>query len=228
MLSDIQIIQTNGIPLYSLVDADNQHVINAGFFAAIANYAVELNKGKLQKITFEKRQFLLRQIGNVLFVFANDENQISEYEDKITKVTDNFIQNLGFENIDSAESHLETYEQALNAFDADLKLMQLIATEKEYNAHNNVSQIKKLIYSSVGYTPGKCNIGKTEKMKRLATGLFSLLISAVLFTLMLAFSVPPIYRWLLVIPNIAGVLGILQYRTNFCVYNAITAQYAME
>ena len=67
-----------------------------------------------------------------------------------------------------------------------------------------------------GYQPGVCNIGTWEIRRRRAAAIVAIVIGLAALGLMVATSVPALFRLLLVLPFWGGALSWLQARRRFC------------
>ena len=67
-----------------------------------------------------------------------------------------------------------------------------------------------------GYQPGVCNIGTWEIRRRRAAAIVAIVIGLAALGLMVATSVPALFRLLLVLPFWGGSLSWLQARRRFC------------
>ncbi len=78
------------------------------------------------------------------------------------------------------------------------------------------------------YVPGRCNIGRHNRIFRFAYGFFFLALSVYLW---LGFSVHdfgPVPKALLFIPLYVGFLGVYQALAGFCVWHAKRRTYNMK
>lgn len=227
MLKDVQIIRSTGIPIYSYREDEltESSVIQAGFFTAITAFATEINVGGIKQIIFEDLTFLLRKSEDFLFIFGTDDPDTTTLVKALLQTSDNFLHNIAeMENVDD----LDWIDQSLTQFNQELADMSLIGDNDQYNPSQFKSKMQNYLFSAVGYTPGQCNIGKKERQRRLLIGFASFLLSFVLLMMFDYFEIDNIYRLLLIIPNMAGFIGLYQYFFRFCVANAMMSRYVME
>ncbi len=78
------------------------------------------------------------------------------------------------------------------------------------------------------YQPGKCNIGKHNRLFRFSYGFFFLALSAYLWIGFSVHNYGPVAKALLFIPLYAGFLGLYQALSSFCVYHAKRRTYDMR
>jgi len=78
------------------------------------------------------------------------------------------------------------------------------------------------------YTPGVCNIGPSEKQKRLGFGAALLALSLILWAAAAFFQIDRAYRLLLFLPLFGGFVGIFQAHFSFCVFNAKAHVFSMR
>ena len=68
------------------------------------------------------------------------------------------------------------------------------------------------------YIPGKFNINKSERQRRLRNGWLYLVITISFFLFSFLFNLPQIFKVLVYIPATLSALGFVQYYYSFCVY----------
>ena len=235
VLEEVQIIQSNGIPIYSYGKDSEDHlrIIQAGFFTAMSNFSKEVNVGQLKSIIFDQRHYFLRQAGTFLFVFSDSGESAHEkskkLEEKLLKVSDKFIGEIKNNNLTGEEPNIVVFDGPLLSFNKELVKNSLIEEEiNVFEPKKNRKKIQNLLFKSIGYTPGQCNMGKRQRQKRLVIGLISFLISVFILIPLIYFDMDRSLRLLLVIPNMAGFLGFYQYFFKFCVANGISEKYTMD
>lgn len=235
MLEEVQIIQSNGIPIYSYGKESEDHlrIIQAGFFTAMSNFSKEINVGQLKSIIFDERQYRLRKAGTFLFVFSDSEEKTHEksknLEEKLLQVSDKFVEEINKKNLTGEEPDIIVFDEPLVAFNQELINKNLIKEDKlVFEPKKSRKRIQNMLFKSIGYTPGQCNIGKRQRQKRLVIGLISFLISVFILIPLIYFDMDRSLRLLLVIPNIAGFLGFYQSFFKFCVANGISEKYTMD
>lgn len=67
------------------------------------------------------------------------------------------------------------------------------------------------------YRPGQCNIGRTERRKRLGLGVAGLAATGALVATLVVLDLPPLAYLLSIVPLYAGLLGVLQAKERFCI-----------
>jgi len=87
---------------------------------------------------------------------------------------------------------------------------------------------RKFIFKSMGYEPGKCNIGPLERQKRLAVGMAGFIVTLLTLWLMITFGVQKELRLLLFFPLMWSFIGFYQYFFRFCVANGLAKKAVMR
>ncbi|MDH5404625.1 MAG: hypothetical protein OEY49_19140 [Candidatus Heimdallarchaeota archaeon] len=234
MITEIQVIQNSGVPIYHYNSIDdvgytNESLLQASFIAAINQFALELKKGTVQRIELENQYYLLQKEELFTVIFLVPPKNESEYLNELKKVSNYLNEKIKNDNIINLDIYSnKSIEQLLNDFDEYLRENNLIKSEKKFENKFNKNQFLDLMYKSVGYVPGECNIGKTERMKRLIIGLIMLLISIVAYGVILLQGLSSSYIFLLILPNIGVFVGFYQYKAKFCIYNGFNEIYVME
>ncbi len=77
------------------------------------------------------------------------------------------------------------------------------------------------------YIPGVCNIGKNEIRKRKYGGWTGLIITIILFSVLVYFDVPRVWRFLIFVPATMAAVGFLQARMHFCAYFGLRGVFNM-
>jgi hypothetical protein len=67
------------------------------------------------------------------------------------------------------------------------------------------------------YIPGVCNIGRAEVKRRKMAGYVGLAAVVVLWAVLIAARVPPVWRLTLFLPGLLAAIGLVQARMGFCV-----------
>jgi len=70
--------------------------------------------------------------------------------------------------------------------------------------------------SSAEYRPGVCNIGPAEISRRRRSGHIGLAVTVVLFLILVALHVPPVFRLIVGLPAAGAASGYLQAAFKFC------------
>lgn len=234
MIDEIQVINAGGIPIfYHHKDGhkeDTSYLLQASLITALSQFAKELNNGEIKLISMERKNYLLKKEDNFILIFTStdeDPLNIIEYENDITKASHYLNEQFISSNLTEVSGDMELYDRPINEFRRYLSDENLIDLD-DYDASGFRSEVSNLIFKSVGYEPGKCNIGRAERMKRLAFGMIWFTISFVAFAGLLIYELNPLYRLILIIPNFFGFLGLYQYFYRFCTTNAMKEQYSMN
>ncbi|MCY3412849.1 MAG: hypothetical protein INQ03_14525 [Candidatus Heimdallarchaeota archaeon] len=231
MVSEIQIIEKSGIPIYyysDLVvdDADNRMYLEAGFFTAITQFALELNQGEIKSIALEQKTYLLSKTPEVILIYSTDENNLREDIRSIGETSSFISLSVTKYNISSSSSNKE-FEPFINDVNKYLKEQGLIKDEgQQYTGVRD--KVQSLVFKSVGYNPGECNIGPQQKLMRLSAGLGFTILSIILFGAMVLFNLSNLLLIPLFIINFFAVQQYVQVRANFCIANALMGQYNMN
>jgi len=183
-------------------------------------------------ISMEKKHYLLTRSPEFIVIFTSRDETgpetLMNYQPQIGEVKNYLDETLLQMNIDLNQPNNTRLDQGVDQFHQYLLDKQLIQQEKTFQSSSFREQLNSLVFKSVGYEPGKCNIGRAERIQRLSVGLASFVISFVLYALILILSLPSWTVWILVIPNFMGFNGVLQYFYKFCVTNGLTQQYDMN
>ncbi len=236
MIDEIQVIRSEGIPLYyynkeEVLD-DSINFLQAGFFTAMGNFAGDLQNGEMKLVVMEKKEYLLKQMTDFLLIFGLDikeENSIdiSSYEDQIIKVAKYLDEKLGEYNLRGLDHQSDEYGEPFLEFDIFLHSEKLI-DKQEFSFPSFSGKVRNRMFQSIGYVAGECNIGRAERMRRLAFGMVWFMISMILLIASISFDIATAYRIILVIPNFMGFSGLYQYFYRFCTTNALKQQYNMN
>ncbi len=227
MLEEIQVLADSGVPLYyfsqNQADAeDTTQYLKASFFAAVANFASELQNGEVRLVLMDRRKFLVNRARNLLIIFETDPESpgFEEGLAAFSAFLDEFMNRYG------NPTELQNWQLAeINAF---LEKEGLIPEQSKSNIESMRQRLENSLFRTVGYVPGQCNIGRRERLQRLTFGLVWLLLSLVITVLLLEFSLPPELALILIVPNFLGFLGVLQYFYRFCTTNAIKGKFTMR
>lgn len=223
MLEEVQIVDSGGIPIYFFrretteEDYDPILFLKASFFTAMTKFAEELDNGDVRLIRMDRQKFYIRKELDHLIIFGASPDT-GDYESQLEQFTELVRPLL------SKQDKVEGVE-LINDYLVELKL---IPEKKRVDPSRVKSQIESVLFRSVGYIPGQCNIGRAERLQRLTFGLIFLVISLALNLLIIEFALPAELTFLLVIPNFFGFLGILQYFYRFCTTNALSGKYTMR
>lgn len=232
VIDEIQIINTSGIPLYYYnqdenIDVLNRSFLQASFMSAISSFAIELDNGDVEEIRMQKKKYLLNKQKNIILIFASNTDFNEENANKVARAGDFLAEKIKEYNIQPDTFDLTSTTPVFDEF--DLFIQKEGITNRSSNKLNTMKeQMNKLIFKSVGYDPGSCNIGPKQRLKRMTVGIIWFVLSFILFSITIIFQLP---IWIFVpifVINFMGFLGILQAVFKFCVVNAIIQKYDME
>lgn len=243
MIDTLLVISKGGIPLFdfdkelgSSMENDSM-IIQSGFFTAINSFAQDIEANELRYVVFDSRTYLLAKAEELLIVFGkNGSINLSEIPDLDKKLlaTVKYLQDSLRRQSWSGEEY-PTEEQLNNLYQnlGDyLYNNNLLAYKPNVSNRRSQKAIKKALFKSVGYEPGKCNIGPAEQQRRLNYGILWIAIGVVSGLLMLNYlpSEPmfQLLRIILIIPFFIGFQGFYQYFFKFCVTNAFSKRYNMN
>ncbi len=243
MIDTLMVISKGGIPLFdfdkelgSSLESDSM-VIQSSFFTAMHSFSQDIGADELRYIVFDKRTYLLAKAEELLVVFGkNGSINLSEIPDLDTKL---------LSTVKYLKESLRSQGWSGEEYPTEVQLNNLYQNLGEYlfnnellrykpNVSNRRSQkaIKKALFKSVGYEPGKCNIGPAERQRRLNYGILWVAIGLIGGLLMVNYlPSDPIFRLLrliLILPFFIGFQGFFQYFFKFCVTNAFSKRYNMN
>jgi hypothetical protein len=235
MIDEVEVISSGGVPIYYHSNEgpknDAHFLLQASFITALTQFANELKNGQVKLISMERKNYLLKKSNSMIIIFTSQETSAPEflnYEGEITDVSEYINNKLVEYKIDPQEIDTSKFDQPMKDLNVYLTEKKLIENPLEYDGGSFRGGLNSLIFRSVGYEPGKCNIGRAERMRRLSFGLTFFTLSFVLFTLFLIFELDPVFRLILAIPNFLGFLGFFQYFYRFCTTNALSESYDMH
>lgn len=108
-------------------------------------------------------------------------------------------------------------------FNSWLIANRIIKTESiDYYSFKMQKKFQDLVFKTIGYSPGKCNIGSQERRKRLILGLISGIIAFIEYIFLSHMNYAKEIRFLLFLPFWGFFIGIYQYFFRFCVANGIS------
>ncbi|MFX1251444.1 MAG: hypothetical protein ACFFCZ_07525 [Promethearchaeota archaeon] len=232
-VEEIYIINEAGIPIFYYKKDEfikegsdkGDYTLRAGLFNAINNFVSEL-EDKLKYIVLEKRSYYLSEDKSLLLIFgAKGKPDPVKIEQEMASVSTYVHQLVSETKLDTSIVNLEKIGKVFNNLNNYLVQEQIIEGDIKTDEIETKEKIQNLIFKTVGYEPGKCNIGSKERLKRLILGLISMVLSFIVFIAILNLSLPQWARLVLSIPLFFGFLGIYQYFFRFCVKNALTRQY---
>jgi len=243
MINEVYVIKDSGIPLFyynydQLVSddpvSDDRHTLEAGFFAAIVQFGVELANDELRYVVFDNRTYGIKRNQDIYVVFSENVQlsvgQLEDLDKKLSTASEFISERFAGKPLDIAMAvNEEAMDKLIGDFSSFLVQKEIIQEDVPLDTGRLKKQVRNFVFKSVGYEPGKCNIGKREKMKRLSVGLIFITISLALFSVIaLIPSIPVWITFFLIFPLFMGFNGIYQYFFRFCVTNALKKQYDMN
>ncbi|MFX0063448.1 MAG: hypothetical protein ACFFC7_14825 [Candidatus Hermodarchaeota archaeon] len=237
MVEEIYIIGIGGLPLFYFnkkeeegidVTAD-EPMLRAGLFTAISTFAAEL-KDQLRFVGLEKRSYLLNKTKDLLLIFGTEGeltgNERKKVEDQLTAASES-VGNFVTENkIDTRFVLPSIQEEIINYAKRYFLTEQIIEGDIELDTSEIKRRVQQLVFRTVGYKPGQCNIGPAERQRRIGLGVSILLLSVIAFMAMVQLGLPPEFRLLLIFPLFGAFNGIYQYFFRFCVTTAFKRSYS--
>ncbi|MFX1532611.1 MAG: DUF2892 domain-containing protein [Promethearchaeota archaeon] len=232
-VEEIYIINEAGLPIFyykkdELTKEDSRkedYTLRACIFNAINHFVSDL-EDTLKYIVLEKRSYYLSENKSLLIIFgAKGKPDPAKVEQEMTSVSTYVQQLLSETKVNTSIVNLQKIGKVFNNLNNYLVQEHIIEGDIKTDEIETKEKIQNLIFKTVGYEPGKCNIGSKERLQRLILGLSSIVLSFVGFIAILYFSLPQWIRLVLSIPLFFGFLGIYQYFFRFCVKNALTRKY---
>ena len=242
MLDSIMVINNASLPLFSydrfapkneLVTEDE--MLQSSFFSAIINFSAQLKADELKYIAFDKRSFVLRKQSDVTVIFSKysqiNEVDLPALEETIKQTANYLVKMLEQEGLlkdnpllkeDSLRKILENFSKYL------LDNGIIIDANYDFDPLYTQRKYRKFIFKSMGYEPGKCNIGPLERQKRLAVGMAGFIVTLLTLWLMITFGVQKELRLLLFFPLMWSFIGFYQYFFRFCVANGLAKKAVMR
>lgn len=236
------IISNSSLPLFSY-DKQNKktelvsddELLLSSFFSAITSFAEQLKADDLKYIVFEKRSFALKKTSDFTIVFSKyatfSDTELPEVQQLLESTSNYLLKLLTDEKLLNSnqvlrDSTLKTITDNLARYlldngiiiDADFKFDPLFV-QRIY---------RKYIFKTIGYEPGKCNIGPQERQKRFIIGLYGLILTLLTYLGITTLALPHEFILLLFFPLFMSFLGIYQYFFKFCVTNALSKRAVMK
>jgi hypothetical protein len=90
---------------------------------------------------------------------------------------------------------------------------------------NNTTKIVEVKKSESTYQAGVCNIGHAERERRKTIGLMGAILAVGWPFLCYVFVLPVLLKLLTFFPTFFGILGIWQYRKQYCAFYGLTGKY---
>ena len=236
-IDEVEIISTGGVPFYYHNNSggsrdDETYLLQASFITALSQFATELNNGQIKLISMERKHYLLTKSATFTVIFTshheNGPAELISYEPQIQQVRDYLDEKLMKFQIDLTNPNNPNLDTPMQQFDDYLKEQNIVTAEESYDLSGFRKEMNKFIFRSVGYTPGVCNIGRAERMRRLAFGLIFFTLSFIGYSLILLLDLSNLFILLLAIPNFLGFLGLFQFFYRFCTTNALNQEYDMN
>ncbi len=238
MIDEIYVIQEDGLPLYyyrgktSLLNEDF-YTLQSGLFTALLQFGAQLGEGELRLISFEEKTYALQGNKSLLLIFGvkNKLNEIdlSAIEQQLISASNHITELVPESDISPSyvmkKSQMDDFVDSFGGF---LVRQKIIEQEEVKKAGDFKNQLQSLVLKSIGYQPGVCNIGKTERLKRLKNGFLTFIVTLILYFVIVFFALPNWLVFLLFLPLMMGFMHVYQYLFRFCVKNALTRKYNMS
>ncbi len=237
-IDEVYVIEDSGVPLYyyrgqvTMLD-ENIYALQSGFFTALASFGNEIGEGELKLIAFEEKTYALSQTGYVLVIYGLkgkfDEIEINEIGDELLKTTNHVAELLPTEESDIGNRlGKRKMDNFIDSFGNFLVREGIIDEPVKEKAKDFKTQLQSLLYKSIGYQPGVCNIGRSERLKRLTNGLLMYILTLVLYGFIIFLEWPTWLVFFLLFPLLIAFMQLFQYSFKFCVKNALSRQYNMN
>jgi hypothetical protein len=237
MLNEIIAISSS-LPIFYFTNEEKEedwYILRSGFFVALSQFANNMRAQKLEFVVLENQIYSLDDEADILLVFGNDE----DFDDKLirkmkkdVKKATNYLRGLIAKyNYDVLKQNpLSKLTEIRLGKEFEDYLVEENLIEKTVNIDLNEKKgvLEKFILKSIGYEPGKCNIGPETKNKRLALGMAGLLATFLIFIVLLVTNAPAWTAYLLIIPLFLTFNGIYQYFFEFCVVNGLRKRFSMN
>ena len=239
----------SGIPLFYWSSSSDQtnsdkYILYSSFFQAISSFAKEMAGDEIKYVIFENKGYAIQNIVDygLRLIFGEFKSDIDlKQVERLIHKTNGFIR--GFmdgnypEGIDNLL--LEQKENFNKAFREYVLKENVIPHQDEasiVSVKEETERFQNFIFKSLGYEPGKCNIGPVERQKRLLIGFgfgalaFIILLGLIVLENEIAeFALIIRYlRAIIFIPLFISFLGIYQYFFKFCVSNGMMKKYTMK
>lgn len=235
MIEEIQVINPGGIPLFYHSEAETDaeqggtYLLQASFITALTQFAAELQHGEIKLISMERKNYLMAKANDFIVIFTSTDegpDTIVNYQPTITQAADYLITKFAEFNLTGDELIVDKFDQPMQDFNEFLKEKDLVKKDT-FEAPVFRRNVSGFVFKSVGYEPGKCNIGQAERNRRLSFGFAWLFTSFVIYAAILLFELDPLLIFVTLIPNFLGFLGLYQYFYRFCTTNALNETYTM-
>ena len=225
MINEVYVIQDSGIPLFyynydQLVSEDtipdDMHTLQAGFFAAIVQFGVELAKDELRYVVFDNRTYGIKRNQDIYVVFSENVQlnvgQLEDLDKKLNTASEFISDRFAGKPLDITMAvNEQAMDQLIGDFSSFLVKKKIIQEDVALDTGRIKKQMRNFVFKSVGYEPGKCNIGKKEKQRRLSVGMIFISIGLALFTtIALIPAIPAWTAFFLILPFFMGFNGIYQ------------------
>jgi hypothetical protein len=236
------VINKSSLPLFSYDRrakkdefVTDDEMLLSSFFSAIINFAEQLKADDLKYIVFDNRSFVLKKSSDFTVIFSTyskfKDAEITKLEELIESTSKYLVTLLKEEGLltDSPILQESVLRSLVNNFAKYLLDNGIIIdAEFEFDPLYVQKKYRKMIFKSIGYEPGKCNIGPQERLNRLIVGLLGLLATVIVFAGMIIFDLPQFYRIFLFFPITWCFIGFYQYFFKFCVFNGLTKKAVMR
>ncbi|MGC9779866.1 MAG: hypothetical protein HZR80_11535 [Candidatus Heimdallarchaeota archaeon] len=222
----IQIFYYNRDPNRAM--SNDWYILQSGFFVTLSAFANEMSDDKLKYVVLENKLYALDEVSDILVIFGDKEKMtqevVSKLQGEITKAANYLSYILDKHDLETFVPNPSQLNEIANDFGDYLKQEDLVEDDSPFDPHESRSMMQKFIFKSIGYTPGQCNIGRAERLKRLLIGMMGF-VAAILI---MFFNGNPWFMLTLDVPLGMGFFGLYQYLFKFCVVNGLTKKYDMH
>lgn len=242
LIDSIMVINKSSLPLFSYDKKatkdefiTDDEILVSSFFSAIINFASQLKADELKYIVFDKRSFVIKKTSDFTIIFSTyskvNDSEINQLENTLDSTSSYLLKLLRDEGllVDNPilkESVLKTMVDKFAKYLLDNGI--IIDNNFDFDPLYVQRKYRKMIFKSIGYEPGKCNIGPQERQKRFIMGLYGFILSLITYLGITALSLPHEYILLLFFPLTMSFIGFYQYFFKFCVRNGLSKRAVMR
>lgn len=236
------VINKSSLPLFSYdknakkteLVTDDELLISS-FFSAIINFAGQLKANELKYIVFDKRSFVVKKTADFTVIFSTyskiNDSEIGKLENLIETTSSYLLKLLKDEGLLAnspilKESVLKKMVDKFAHYLLDNGI--IIDADFDFDPLYVQRKYRKMIFKTIGYEPGKCNIGPQERQKRFIIGLNGFILTLISYIVITALSLPHEFTLLLFFPLTMSFIGFYQYFFRFCVRNGLSKRAVMR
>lgn len=210
---------------------DDWYLLQSGFFVALTQFANELEDEQLKYIIMERHIYAFDEVSNLLLILGDTEkisesllNNLQGTLGTTSQFLNELLVRYNLTGVQKSSQQLEAFNHDFTNF---LKVQGLIESDSPIDPAER-SKLQKFIFKTIGYEPGKCNIGPAERLKRLIRGIFGFLIAVVAALFIFFIPLPYWTTAFLAIPLFLGFNGLFMYFFRFCPGNAMKNKYNLN